>query len=174
MPRLCLVRHTTPVVDPDRPAEDWTIGDEGRQQVEAILPTIEEIGPTAIVTSPELKARLTAEILAQGLGLAMRIDDNLREQGLGAVPFYGGHDEFHEMVREHFALPEMTILGNESSRAAADRFNRVVQSFGPREVPVLVSHGRIMSAWLASQVALDAFDIWQNLQMPDALLVEIA
>jgi broad specificity phosphatase PhoE len=162
------------VVDPDRPAEEWAIGDEGRQQVESILPTIAEIGPTVIVTSPELKARLTAEILAQGTGLEMRIADNLREQGLGAVPFYGGHDEFHELVREHFALPEMKILGNESSRTAANRFNEVVQSFGPREVPVLVSHGRIMSAWLATQIALDAFDIWQNLQMPDALLVDIA
>ena len=173
MPRLCLVRHTTPLIDQDRPAEEWGVGEEGRAQVESILPTLEEIGPTIIVTSPEPKARITAEILAQGTGLELRIDDDLREQGLGAVPWYGGHDEFHSMVREHFALPEMTILGNESSRAAATRFNHVVQGFTPTEVPVLVSHGRIMSAWLASQIALDAFDIWQNLQMPDALLVDI-
>jgi broad specificity phosphatase PhoE len=173
MPRLCLVRHTTPEVNPDRPAEEWAVGEEGRLQVEAIVDEVREIGPTAIVSSPELKARVTAEILAQGTGLDVRIDDRLAEQGLGAVPFYGGHDEFHARVREHFSLPDAVILGNESSRAAASRFNEVVQAFGPNDVPVLVSHGRILSAWLASQVALDAYDIWENLQMPDALLVEI-
>jgi broad specificity phosphatase PhoE len=173
MPRLCLVRHTTPLIDQDRPAEEWGVGEEGRAQAEEIVPTLEEIEATIIVASPEPKARITAEILAQGSGLQLRVDDRLREQGLGAVPWYGGHDEFHSVVREHFALPEMKILGNESSRAAANRFNEVVQGFGPTEVPVLVSHGRIISAWLATQIALDAFDIWQNLQMPDALFIEM-
>ena len=46
MPRLCLVRHTTPLIDQDRPSEEWGVGEEGRAQVESILPTLEEIGPT--------------------------------------------------------------------------------------------------------------------------------
>ncbi|MEJ7839088.1 MAG: histidine phosphatase family protein [Thermomicrobiales bacterium] len=173
MPRLCLVRHTTPLIDPDRPAEEWNVGEEGRAQAESILPTLEEIGATVIVSSPELKAQITAEILAHGSGLPLRNDERLREQGLGAVPFYGGHDEFHEKVREHFAHPEIKLLGNESSRAAAHRFDLVVREFGKDELPVLVSHGRILSAWLASQVDLDAYDIWQSLLMPDALFVEM-
>lgn len=173
MPRLCLVRHTTPLIDPDLPAEEWGVGEEGRAQVDEILPTLEEIGATIIVTSPEPKARITAEILAHGTGLALQIDDDLKEQGLGTVPWYGGHDEFHSIVRNHFALPERIILGSESSRAAAQRFDRAVKGLIKNEVPVLVSHGRIMSAWLTTQIDLDAFEIWQNLKMPDALLVDM-
>lgn len=173
MPRLCLVRHTTPLIDPDRPAEEWDVGEDGRAQVTEILPTLEEVAATIIVSSPAPKARITAEILSQGSGLPLQFDDNLKEQGLGTVPWFPDQDEFCAIVRDHFALPEQIILGTESSRAAAQRFDRVVKGLIRDEIPVLVSHGRIMSAWLASQVDLDAFDIWQNLQMPDALLVDM-
>lgn len=173
MSRLCLVRHTTPVVDPGRPAEEWEVDEEGRQQAEALVEQIAAASPTVIASSPERKAVVTAEIIAQGLGLELRIAPDLREQGLEPIPWFEDRELFEAKVREHFQRSEAVVLGNESSRAAARRFNAVVRTFGPEEVPVLVSHGRIISAWLASQIALDAFEIWQNLRMPDALQVDV-
>jgi broad specificity phosphatase PhoE len=171
--RICLVRHTTPLVDAAQPAEAWGVGDEGRAQAAELVPSLAEAGATVIVTSPELKARITAEIIAEGLGIPLREDERLREQGLGAVPFYGDHDAFHARVQEHFAHPDLKVLGQETSRQAGARFQQVVRELGAGEVPILVSHGRIISAWLASQVALDAHEIWQNLRMPDAIQVDI-
>ena len=47
---------------------------------------------------------------------------------------------------------------------------------GDATIPVVVSHGRVLSAWLASRVAMpaeraDAATIWTRLRMPDAFLL---
>jgi broad specificity phosphatase PhoE len=69
--------------DPDVP-----LSDTGRGQARALgrwltaLPEPER--PTAVLSSPFLRARATAELAAEGLGLRMRTDERLRERDFGA------------------------------------------------------------------------------------------
>jgi hypothetical protein len=41
-------------------------------------------------------------------------------------------------------------------------------------MPALVSHGRIMAAWIARLTGGDAFAFWQGLRMPDAFAIDLA
>ncbi len=68
-------------------------------------------------------------------------------------------------------------MRGESARAAGLRFADAVQSLLVRpegEVPVIVSHGRIMSSWLGSVSGIFAWEIWTELRMPDLIEVDLA
>ncbi len=69
------------------------------------------------------------------------------------------------------------VLRQESSRAAADRFGAALDDrlrvLTPDDVPVIVSHGRIMASWLASLTDTEAWEIWTALRLPDLLDVDL-
>jgi broad specificity phosphatase PhoE len=55
---------------------------------------------------------------------------------------------------------------------AAARFDSAIATLGDNAV--VVSHGTVMSAWLSRQIPdLDAVGLWEQLEMPDALLVDL-
>jgi broad specificity phosphatase PhoE len=177
MTRICLIRHTTSIVDPAVTADLWNVTAEGRRRVVALFPALAEQGVDLIVTSPERKAVITGEILAHGLHLRRKEAAGLSEQSWSRVPFLPELSAFTEAVRQHFATPNEAIFGEEPSRDAAIRFDRTVRDVlaGPQppQVPAFVSHGRIMSAWIAKLTGEDAFVFWQSLQMPDAFIVDL-
>jgi broad specificity phosphatase PhoE len=177
MTRICLIRHTTSVVDPAVTADLWKVTAEGRRRVVALFPALVEQGVDLIVTSPERKAVITGEILAHGLHLRREEDAGLSEQSWSQVPFLAESSAFTEAVRQHFATPNEAVFGEEPSRDAGVRFDWVVQEVvsrsDPPRLPAFVSHGRIMSAWIAMLTGEDAFAFWQSLQMPDAFIVDL-
>ncbi len=62
---------------------DIALADPGRHQVASWCAVLGKIPLDLIVSSPMIRARQTAEILGQGLGLAVVLDENLREQSFG-------------------------------------------------------------------------------------------
>lgn len=95
--------------DADRP-----LSDKGRAQAERLGTFLAGIGfaPDVILTSPKLRARQTAEIVATALGLGVRLEDRLAEgfdgetvdamladAGSPAQPVLVGHDpDFSELL----------------------------------------------------------------------------
>ncbi len=106
--------------------------------------------PVAIIASDLVRARETAEIIAERLGLPLEFDDQLREQQLGELegqrldsPFGGdptAQDSVDRLWREPFRRP----AGGES---IADMYGRVHRALGrhaaerPGVEIVLVTHG---------------------------------
>lgn len=72
--------------------------------------------------------------------------------------------------RNCFNHPEAPILGPESAAAAAERMREAIQDLTALPAAV-VSHGRIISAYLGSLIGIHGFRIWEALKMPDVLLV---
>jgi broad specificity phosphatase PhoE len=176
---LILVRHAQPEVWPERPAGEWPLSPEGMQAARLLGERLcEAIGPVRVVTSDERKAIQTGEAIAGG---AVTIDERFGEQGQGTIPFLPG-DAFRERVMDHFRQPHECILGAESSADAAARCDLALRDAfagGDATIPVVVSHGRLLSAWLASRVAMpaeraDAATIWTRMRMPDAFLLRRA
>jgi broad specificity phosphatase PhoE len=60
MPKLILIKHAKPVVTPDLPPEEWSLGDEGRAQAAALAARLKTYAPAVVVSSEERKARETA------------------------------------------------------------------------------------------------------------------
>ena len=78
---LALLRHAH-AGDPeawDRPDDLRPLSDKGRQQAERLGRHLAAAGfvPDAVLTSPRVRARETAEIVADRLGVAVRIDPRL-------------------------------------------------------------------------------------------------
>jgi broad specificity phosphatase PhoE len=116
-------------------------------------------------------------LIAESLELPMSIDERIAEQGAGPDEFLEDYNEFRALVRQHFESPDDLVFRREPSRAAGERFGQCVASCRERaegtDVPVLVSHGRIMASWLGSLVNRPAWDIWNEFRMPDLIEVHL-
>ena len=62
---------------------DIPLNDTGRQQAQRAADDIAALGPTRIVSSPLVRARDTAEVLASLTGLSVEIDPGLVEKSFG-------------------------------------------------------------------------------------------
>lgn len=173
-PRVVLVRHAMPVIDPARPAGEWPLAGDVAESVLSLAEAMSDQEPDGIVSSPEPKALGTAELLAAHLDIAVSRDDALREQGLDTIPWIDGPDGFRQRVREHFERANEIVFGEESSAAAAARFAGALERARERyRTPVLVTHGRIMCGYLAATFGVDPVELWESLRMPDAHVIDL-
>lgn len=173
MTTMILVRHAQPEVDPGVAAVDWTLSASGRSQATMLAARIRPLMPDAIFTSPERKARETAEILGAALQLAVRVVPEFREHDRQGVPYLHAPGEFEECIRRVFAFPQQCGFGNESGEAALARFRcgvRQVVQLGARR-PVVVSHGTVLSLYIAAELGIDAFGVWQRMRTPSYVLL---
>lgn len=171
--RVVLVRHARPVVDPAADPGSWVLDPSARGEVTVLATRLLAFEPDGVISSPEAKALETGQHLARALGIPCGVDDDLREQGGATVPWIASPEAFRDVVADHFAHPENVVLGEESSRMAADRFAKGVErARSVRQCPVIVTHGRVMCGYLASVLSADATTIWCTLRMPDALVVD--
>ena len=172
-----LVRHAKPILIPDQPAGSWSLADEGKAQASDLVDRIRPFGPDFVVTSIERKAHETGNAIAVGLCLECHIVDGFHEQGGDTVPFIDDPDEFRATVKQHFERSDRAVLGAESSDDAARRFStaldRVNERFPLAQRPLVVSHGRIMAAFLGRLTGHDPWSIWRALALPDLFQVDL-
>lgn len=167
---IALVRHGAPLVEPAQPAENWALSEAGRVAVVSLARSLRSLSPGLVVSSPELKARQTAELICPQSQI--RLDEDLREHGHATVPFLSP-PHFERAVTRFFAQPQEAALGAESAASAAQRMERARERLrGTRAIAV--SHGRIISAYVSTLLGIDGLPIWRALQLPDVLLVNPA
>lgn len=172
--RILLVRHARPLVDAGRPSHEWDLEDGASEDIVSLSPYLRRFNVDGIITSPERKAVSTAGIIASVLRLPVVVEPALREQGNEGVPWVGGEHLFREAVAHHFARPCEVVLGNESSDDAVKRFGAGVERARAwHRFPLLVGHGRVMSGFIARIAGMQPMEVWTDLRMPDALIVDI-
>lgn len=101
--RLVVVRHgRTPANDEGRigTRADIPLTPEGEAQAQRVAARIAPLGPTAVYTSPQLRARLTANPIAAVVGTRLQVDERLMEYHLGVL-------ENHTLEEVAAAHPEM-------------------------------------------------------------------
>lgn len=167
---LILVRHGRPVIDPDTPPTQWTLCPEGRDAVAALAEKLVAFAPKAAISSPEPKALQTAEIIAARLGLNVEVDPGLHEHKRQHVSF-GTEAEFREKIAEVFANPHVPAPGGESAAQACERLAATLAQHPVRPL-VAVTHGTVLSLYVAKLLGLDAHDLWRNLHTPDAFVLD--
>ena len=172
MGRLLLIRHgesegNLARVFTHTPAVPIT--ETGRAQVERAAEWVAaRYRPSRIVTSPFVRARQTADILARRLGLPVTVETDLRERSYG--------DLAGQPYASARALPDFDPAtywlwhppgGGESLLEVAARagaaLDRVARS-GPDDEVLVVSHGAVMmalwfhvtGAWRAGRVSRNA------------------
>jgi 2,3-bisphosphoglycerate-dependent phosphoglycerate mutase len=164
---LLLVRHSVPAADPSVPSEEWRLSDEGRALCEALAGQVGAYEPQRLISSPEPKALETAELIAPVLGLAVEVEDGLRETARRTVGWLE-QNALHEGIRQLFARPDEVVFGEESGSAALARFSRVVERV--EEPAAFVTHGTVMSLYVAGSDPDGGFAFWKTLGLPDVVL----
>ena len=78
------------------------------------------------------------------------------------------------MVRRSFGELDFAVLGGESGRQTLERGWAALEEVlaGGHKLPVIVSHGQLISLVLSRIEPSFGFDGWQSLTNPDVILVE--
>jgi broad specificity phosphatase PhoE len=163
---LLLVRHSAPEVDPSVPSEEWGLSEEGRRRCGPLAERVAAYRPELLVSSPEPKARETAELIAPSLGLDVQLRDGLRETARRTVGWLEP-EELERGIRALFDRPDEVVYGEESARAALARFEAAVAELPERAVAV--SHGTVISLYVAAKTGRDPFELWQSFELPDVV-----
>jgi broad specificity phosphatase PhoE len=130
----------------------------GLAQAHAAAATLRHRGIAAIVTSPLSRAYDTAVIVAEALGLALEIDDGLREVSFGVKEGKPMSEWFADWVAGSFT-PE----GAESFAALRTRAVAAVNRALVRPAPVLVVAHGAMFRTLRAEMGLEP-----NVRTPNA------
>ena len=175
MRNLYLVRHASPQVRPDSPARDWALSERGISEAKLLAESVQAWGLKALYSSSEAKARSTALVIGEAIGLQVHVVDAFDE--LRIPEWIHNADEFNELVKSIFeGGPEPAFVLDpiverrlpETAAAAAARFTEGVTLVEQGEMPAaIVAHGRVLTAYLSTHAAVDnAFEFWRSIPMP--------
>jgi broad specificity phosphatase PhoE len=165
---LLLVRHSSPETDPSVPPDEWRLSAEGRRRCGPLAERLAAHAPRTLVSSTEPKARETAELVAPALGLEVQLEAGLGETARRTVGWLD-RDAFERGVRELFERPEEIVFGEESAAAALARFEQAVARL--REPAVVVTHGTVLSLFVAARTGRDPYELWRGLELPEVVEV---
>lgn len=165
-----------PQVDVETPGHLWRLRPEGVAGASALAERLvfARYAPTRVVASLEPKATQTGSIIAERLRLPFATVDGLHEHDRRATGFLSS-DVFAARMRDLFAHQDTVVFGNESGSAALARFAKAVDQIVGEETGdvVVVSHGTVMSLFVASRAHVDASELWAVLGLPSYVSLEL-
>jgi broad specificity phosphatase PhoE len=165
-----------PQVDVETPAYQWRLRPEGVAGSGVLAERLVKAGyaPSKIVASLEPKATQTGSIIAERLRLPFATVEGLHEHDRRAAGFLAA-DKFAARMRDVFAHPDDVVFGTESASVALARFTKAVDGVVREETGdvVIVSHGTVMSLFVASRARVDASELWSVLGLPSYVTLEL-
>lgn len=175
MKPLILVKHSLPEIVESIPAREWTLSEAGRSRARKLAELLLPYKPEIIVSSIEPKARETASILAENLSLHVRTHEGLHEHDRNSSPYYS-REEFQERVRELFKMPDALVFGEETATQALVRFREaidsILKSYEDHNI-VIVSHGTVISLFVAWLTGCNGYALWQELGLPSFVALDM-
>lgn len=173
--RLILVKHSLPEILEDVPAREWHLSEAGQGLARELAGKLLIYQPEIIVSSIEPKARETAVILAEELGLEFHEIENLHEHNRSGMMYFPS-DKFQNLVRELFDKPDELVFGNETASNALLRFHntieRVLNLYTDKAI-VVVAHGTVISLYVSWLTGCDGFVLWNELGLPSFVVLDI-
>jgi broad specificity phosphatase PhoE len=174
---LLLVKHAMPQVDVDTPAHLWRLRPEGVAAAGTLaLRLLARYAPSRVVASLEPKATQTGSVIAERLRLPFATVEGLHEHDRRAAGFLG-RAEFAARMRDLFAQPDAVVFGSESASAALTRFATAVDHVVAEDTSggdvIVVSHGTVISLFVAKRAEVDPTNLWTTLGLPSYISLEL-
>lgn len=173
---LLLIRHSAVRRSPETPSREWPLSDDGRSRARQLAQQLIPYNLTRIVTSEEPKARETGQIMANELGIPWQSAPHLQEHDRQGAPFFTSREAFETAVARFFHNPDQVVFGRETANQAFERFDTAVHHLltsYPDDTLAIVSHGTVLTLFLAHYNPLDPVPFWQNLDLPDFFVVSL-
>jgi broad specificity phosphatase PhoE len=169
MADMILIRHSLSEPEATAPASQWRLSHRGRTRCEALAERLEKYDLSLLVSSIEAKAIETAKLTAAHLSIPTEIAFGIHEHERGNVGFLSPPEHFQARLAEFFDRPDEIVFGGESAVQARTRFTAAVESlveaYGVESFGV-VTHGTVMSLYVAEMLGSAPYDLWQRLGMP--------
>ena len=153
-------------------AHEWVLSREGEARCGPLAERLAAFRPALLAASPEPKARRTAELVATRLGLAVVVEDGLREHDRAGVPFLRA-GAFEEMVSDQFARPTDLVFGRETVEDALARFSAAVDGVLARRPDgsvVIAAHGTAIALFTAASAGVEPFPLWRRRGLPSCVV----
>lgn len=123
--------------------KEYPLTDKGREQAEETAKYLATVGADALLSSPLLRAKQTAEIIAEATHLPITFDERLYEVGMGAF-----NDKSQKDFLKKYPQPEMRLVPDEADgvesflqvRSRLDDFLDELKSTYAGKKVILVSH----------------------------------
>jgi broad specificity phosphatase PhoE len=171
---IVFIRHAETKIDPKTPTSQWCLTDTAYQASRQLARELEKCKLKHIVTSEEFKAKETGRVIAEELGLTWETANNLHEHERKGIPFMEA-EVWQQTIKDFFAKPDEFILGKqETANQALKRFSQTVDTIvavHPEGIAI-VTHGSVLSLFIAKHNALNAYTFWQALKMPDRVALD--
>lgn len=165
-----------PVIEVAVPAERWVLSDEGRRRCSPLDDRLAPYRPEVIVCSEEPKATETASIVGERLGVPVNSHPSLHEHVRTNVG-YLSDTTFRAAVERSIHRPDEVVLGSETANQAAHRFASAIDQIleqHPTGSLAVVAHGTVISLFVAAHNPIDAFAVWQRLDLPSLVVLDRA
>jgi len=172
---LILVKHSQPEILEDVPAREWQLSEVGQTCAAELAGKLIAWRPEIVFSSIEPKARETASILAENLGLEFQVVENFHEHDRSGSPYHS-KAEFESLVQGLFAKPTALVFGNETANEALTRFRQAVEivlNSHPNKNIVVVAHGTVISLYVAWLNGCDGYELWKQLGLPAFVVLDI-
>jgi len=131
--------------------------------------------PNAIVSSTEIKAQETAQIVASQLNVIEETREGLHEHERGNC-HWASQELFEKRVAEFFCYPQKLVMGDETAEQTSIRFacavDRVV-SVCPGGNVAIVTHGTVIALYISCHLKVDAFPFWKRLGLPSYVVLSL-
>jgi 2,3-bisphosphoglycerate-dependent phosphoglycerate mutase len=143
----------------------------GQTQAVHLADRLAMLGVDLLVSSPYTRAQRSIAPLAQRRGLPVELDARLAERVLSAEPLV----HWREAIRQSFVDLDLAWPGGESSRTAMTRGRAAIDALlaRPERVPVVVTHGNLMTLILRSFETQFGYQTWEQLSNPDVYCLTI-
>lgn len=175
-PKLIFIRHAAVEIDPNVSSREWRLSDNGRSTTRYLAPQIASHNPARIITSEEPKAAVTGQIIADALGIPWQTAPNLHEHERSSVGYFESKEDFVTAVSHFFTHPNQLIFGDETANQARERFDTAVHALlaaNPNDTLAIVTHGTVLTLFLARYNQFDPVPFWQTLKLPDLIVVNL-
>jgi broad specificity phosphatase PhoE len=173
MTRLILVKHSAPQIAPDVISHRWVLSEAGCGRCDWLADQLNAQGVSRIYSSLEPKALETAALVALRLGLVVEPRRNLHENdrtGLGFV----SQEELRRRLSNFFRQPVQITIGRETADSAFRRFAEAIGNIVSNENgkhSAVVTHGTVLSLFVARHNAIAPFDLWSRLGLPSYVVL---
>ena len=164
-----------PEIEPDKPASAWNLGEVGRRRSMLLAVRLRKFNPALVWSSREPKAIETAEIVANDLGVPVKIADGLEEHHRENVPFLPSKEEFEEAVERFFRCPDLLVLGTETAEQSRERFSDAIHKVidaGQDDI-IVVTHGTVISLYSANVAGVQTMEFWRRLGLPSYVVLAV-
>ena len=165
---LVLVRHSLTEMEADVPSAQWALSAEGRRRCHALARELVPYHLDRLFASSEPKAQETASLISQELDLPILLAGGLHEQERASVPF-STPEQFRAGIESLFNQPNELVFGDETANEATQRFSRAINWIlgdNPAQNLAIVTHGTVMTLWLARTCGVSPFQFWRELGLP--------